>query len=329
MDVDENTMQRVIIVGGTGFLGYHTIQEFLKNGWEATALGLPTAMPENLYPASVKVVLLDIESATDEELLHLLHGHNSLVYATGMDDRYIPKKPCYAKFFHSNVESTVRVLSLAKQAGVKKAVVFGSYFAYFHRLWPELKLTDRHPYIRSRVEQEKAVTNITGLDVNVLELSYIFGNLPIPGWKPLWKPLIKYIRASPLLLYMRGGTACVSAETVGKAAFGAIEHGLPGEYYPLGQENLTWTQMLNRLARADGRKARVVTLPSWIINLGMHGVWLVHALQGKESGLNPRHFTMLQNAETFIDPQPTQKSLDYQTGNLDKAFQETVDACNE
>jgi|GEM_PF-6247658 len=33
--------KRVFVVGGTGFLGYYTIKEFLKNGWDANALGLP------------------------------------------------------------------------------------------------------------------------------------------------------------------------------------------------------------------------------------------------------------------------------------------------
>lgn len=34
-------MQCVFVVGGTGFLGYHVIQEFLAKGWGVTALGLP------------------------------------------------------------------------------------------------------------------------------------------------------------------------------------------------------------------------------------------------------------------------------------------------
>lgn len=327
MEIERNTKQRVFVVGGTGFLGYHVIREFFSKGWGVTALGLPPTPPVNLYPATVNIVLRDLDAATDEELLRLLRGHNSLVYAAGMDDRYTPKKPAYTKFYHANVEIPVRVLRLAEQAGIKKAVVFGSYFAYFHRLRPEMKLAERHPYVRSRVEQEKVITSIQGLEVNVLELPYIFGSMPIPGWKPLWFPLVKYIRSTPIVFYMRGGTACVSAGTVGKAAYGAIERGIANTCYPIGQENLTWTQMLVRLARADGRAVWVVTLPSWIIKLGMFGVLLIHILQGKESGLNLCYFASLQTIKTFIDPQPSQEALGYQTGNLDDAFQETVEAC--
>ena len=317
--------KRVFVVGGTGFLGYYTVQEFLNNGWEVTALGLPPNPPAGLIPASVKVILCDLDHVTDRELLALLHGHDALVFAAGMDDRYTPKKPAYPKFHHANVEVPVRVLKLAEQAGVNNAVVFGSYFAHFHRLWPEMKLADRHPYIRSRVEQERAVTSLPGLDVDVLELPYIFGD-PL-GRKSLWYPLVKYVRAAPLVFYMHGGTACITAKTVGKAAFSVIERGHASTFYPIGQENLTWTQILTRLAYAGGRKVRVVRLPSWVIHLGMLGVLLIHKLQKKEAGLNLRYFAQLQAAETFLDPQPSQEVLGYQIGGLDVAFQETVAAC--
>jgi len=130
-----------------------------------------------------------------------------------MDDRYTPKKTAYPKLYHANVEVPVRVLRLAEQAGVKHAVVYRSYFAYFHRLWPEMKLAERHPYIPGCVAQGRAVTSLPGLDVDVLELPYIFGD-PLGG-KPLWCPLVMYIRTAPLVIYTRGGTACATAKMVG------------------------------------------------------------------------------------------------------------------
>ncbi len=85
--------------------------------------------------------------------------------------------------------------------------------------------------------------------------------------------------------------------------------------------------MLTRLARADGRTVRVVPLPAWIIKLGMFGVLLIHELHGKEGGLNLRYFAPLQTAETFLDPEPSQKALGYELDDLDEAFRETVGAC--
>jgi dihydroflavonol-4-reductase len=321
-------LQRVFIVGGTGFLGYHAVKEFISKGWAVTALGLSSGPQPQRLPGAGKVIFQDLDTASEKELVNLLHGHDSLVFAAGLDDRFTPQKPAYPKFHKANVDSLARLMSLAKEAGVKRLVVLGSYFTHFNRLWPELNLTEKHPYIRSRLEQEKIATSFPGLDGMVLELPYIFGTLPFPGWKPLWLPLVNYIRSGKTLFYMKGGTACISARTVGRAIVAAAERGEAGKCYPIGQENLTWRQMLSRLAAADGRKVRIVTLPTWLIHVAMQGVLLSHNLKGEESGLNLRYFAPLQTANTFIDPELSQKSLGYELDDLDKSFRETVAACN-
>jgi len=316
---------KVFIVGGTGFLGYHTILEFLNNGWEATAVGLPSALPESSFPPGINLILRDIIAIPDEELLDLLGDHQAFVFAAGMDDRVIPKKPAYPKFHRANVEVPVHLLMLAKQAGIKNAVVFGSYFAHFHRLWPNLKLADRHPYIRSRVAKENAVTSIPGLNVSVLELPYIFGDAF--GKRSLWYPLVQYLRAMPFILCMHGGTACISVKTVGKAAYSVIKRGEGNTFYPICQENLTWSQLLTRLALAEGRRIKVVAFPTWIIKLGMHIIFLFLKSQGKESGLNPLFFSDMQCAQTFLDSEFACKTLGYQLDDLDESFKATMDSC--
>ena len=316
--------KRVIVVGGTGFLGYHAVKELLASGWEVTALGLPRAQSVDLYPTAVRLVLKNLNDTSDEGLMDLMQGQEALVYAAGADDRVTPQKPAYPFFQQANVQSCVRVLRLAKQAGIKRAVVLGSYFAHFERIWPHLRLVERHPYIRSRVEQEIAVTSIPGLEVVVLELPYIFGRMPVHGWKSLWEPLIKYIRFTTIVFYMKGGSACISAKAVGQAIIGALEHGEPGKFYPIGDENLTWSDLLTRLAAANGRQIRVVSLPDWIIKIGLYGLWLIYGLLGREAGLDPRYFAALQTAETFIDSKSSQETLAYKTGGLDQAFRDTV-----
>ncbi|MBM3152347.1 MAG: NAD-dependent epimerase/dehydratase family protein [Chloroflexi bacterium] len=315
------------IVGGTGFLGYHAALEFLAHGWGVTVLGLPPAPPRDLFPAAVKVVVRDLNAAPDAELRTLLAGHAALVFAAGLDDRHTPRKPAYPKFHKANVEDLLRLMNLARQAGVGRLVALGSYFAHFNRLWPGMRLAERHVYIRSRVEQEQAAFSMPGLDGMALELPYIFGRLPLPGWRPLWTPLIRYLRSSKVLFYMHGGTACISARTVGRAVLAAVERGRAGTCYPIGQENLSWTQMLERLAAADGRRVRVKRLPTGLVRLALQGVALSHRLEGREGGLNLRHFAALQTTETFIDPVFSSQALGYELDDLDAAFRETVEAC--
>jgi len=51
----------------------------------------------------------------------------------------------------------------------------------------------------------------------------------IPGWKPLWTALVKYIRSSKTIFYMKGGTACISARTLGRTILAAVERGESGK----------------------------------------------------------------------------------------------------
>lgn len=315
---------RVFVVGGTGFLGYHVVQSCLARGWRVTALGLPPAPP--LRARGLEVKLQDFENTPDAVLRRSLRGHDAVVFAAGMDERTTPARPAYPRLHKANVENLARVLRLARDAGATRAVVLGSYFSYLDRVWPALRLAEHHPYIRSRIEQARVASAIPGLDGMVVELPYVFGALPVPGWEPLWTPLVRYIRLSPVAYYTAGGSACISAGVAGEAVAAAIERGTAGGRYPIGQENLSWAQLLGRLARADGRRIRVVTVPTPFVRLGFGAVQLAHRLQGKEGGLDLPQFTAVQTAQAHIDPARSRQALGYALDDLDRAFRDTVAA---
>jgi nucleoside-diphosphate-sugar epimerase len=249
------------------------------------------------------------------------------VYAAGADDRITPKAPAYPFFFKHNVEATRRLITLARQAGVKKAVVLGSYFVHFDRIWPKLKLKEHHPYIRSRVEQEKAAIEAGGKDMSVciLELPYIFGSMP--GRKPIWKPLITYIRSTPVVFYTHGGTNCISVEHIAESIAGALEKGRARASYVIGDENLTWVEMLRKISQSMGREKPIISLPNWLAIMAGAFIKLLHYLQGREGGLDPIALIKLQTAMTFFDPTPSKQDLGYRSGGLDEALKKTIIAC--
>ncbi len=318
----------VFIVGGTGFLGYYTTLELLKRGHKVSTVSLPPMPAQNLLPEEVGIQLADLNKMSDAELKQMLTGVDAVIYAAGVDDRVIPKKPAYPFFYQGNVVSTERFLRIARQAGVKRAVVFSSYFLYFNRIWPEMKLAEKHPYIRSRKEQAEAAikAGVDTMDVMILELPYIFGKMP--GRTPLWKPLINYIDSNmKSVFYVNGGTTMVSVLDIAQAAAGALEQGEAGTHYPIAGENLTWEAFIKRLSTMMGNPKKVVTLPNWMAKTGAFFVKLLHDFQGKEGGLDLVPFIDLQTRNTFIDPEPSRIALGYSGNSLDDAFQDTITAC--
>jgi len=317
----------IFIIGGTGFIGYHAVLEFIRRGHQVSTLALPPLPVEDLLPPGVQLQLADLNSLDDGEVRNLFRGHDALVFAAGADDRVVPKAPAHEFFYEANVRGCSRVFQLGREAGVKRGVLLGSYFAHFNRIWPDMQLSRHHPYVRSRKEQieESIRSAMPDLELMVLELPYIFGSMP--GRTPLWAPLIRYIRYPIPLFYPQGGTNAVTVKQVAEAIVGAVEVGKAGEIYQIGDENLTWENMLTRLAKAAGLRKRVITLPDWIIRGGM---WLAERyfkLQGKEGGLDLVQFTDLQTAKTFFDPAESRTALGYSQGGLDQAFKDTVEAC--
>jgi nucleoside-diphosphate-sugar epimerase len=324
--IHKGKIMNTIIIGGTGFLGYYAGRELLGRGHAVTALGLAGEIKDEAYLRQVQVILQNIETAKDDELLAHFRGKEALVYSTGADDRLTPKRPAYPFFYHHNVEVTTRVLNLAKRAGIKRVVVLGSYFVHFARIWPEMKLSEHHPYIRSRIEQEKACFELAtdGFDVMFIELPYIFGGMA--GRKPLWVPLVNMAR-SGTVYFCTGGTNCVSVRSVSEAIAGAVERGQSGQAYLVGDENLTWEQMFQGFGRGLGRPVKVVSLPKVALQMVMFFFHVSDWLQGRERGLDPLSFTHLQSANTFFDAQVSQQALGYSRGSLEQAFKDTVEAC--
>jgi dihydroflavonol-4-reductase len=321
---------KVLIAGGTGFLGYHTLREALRREHTVTALGRSPLPQVELFPPSIRLLEGDLAAFSEQDLVGLISGYEGVVFAAGADDRVVPSAPAYDFLYEANVVQCTRFLWAARHNGVRRAVVLNSYFAYFDRLWPHMRLAEHHPYIRSRVEQAQEAVAVGGteLAVMILELPYIFGVLPAGfGYVPMWKPLVDYARSPWPLFYTRGGTAMIAVQHVAEAIVGALERGEGGRRYPIGDENRTWEAWLGQISEFAGRRKRFIALPEGLVRMGMHAVKLWHRMQGRESGLDPVAFVDLQTIHTYYDPTPSREALGYGQGNLDAALAVTVRAC--
>jgi nucleoside-diphosphate-sugar epimerase len=317
---------RVFIVGITGFLGYHAAHELLRRGHRVSGVALPPLPQGAAFPPEVQLGFGNLMNMPDEQVLAHLQGQEGVVFAAGADDRYLPKAPAAAYFQAGNVQAPVRLARLARQAGVKRMVVIGSYFAHFARQWPAMRLGQVHPYIRSRLDQEEQTIAAGGneLAVMVLELPYIFGAMP--GRTPMWASVVRYARSHWPLFFMRGGSNMVAVQHVAEAVAGALERGHPGECYLVGDENVSWAAWLQRLA---GRPRRVIILPHWVFGLALWGEHIARSLRGREGGLDLRALIHLQTAEAYFDPEPSRQALGYGRGGLQEAFDETVRAVEQ
>ena len=315
---------KVLIIGGTGLLGGQAARELIARGHDVTGLSLPPAMGDT--PPEMKLTFGSYLDRTDDELTALLEGCEGLVFAAGVDERVEGPTPIYDLFKKFNITPLTRILRLAKQAGVRRAVVCGSYFSYFDRLWPELELSKWHPYIRSRRDQEAAALSFAddNFAVSILELPYIFGAQP--GRRPVWVFLVEYIRRmKPFTFYPRGGTAMVTVRQAGQAIAGALERGKGGNRYPIGYYNLTWKEMIRLFHKhMETPSKKIVTIPTFAFALFSRRLLKRQKANGIEGGLNLAKFPALQTKNQFIDKSLGCEPLGVTPDDIDAAVGQSV-----
>ncbi len=313
----------IAIIGGNGFIGYNTAIRLVSEGHNVKAISL-CPIKEVVFPEKVSEFFANIADLTKEQLVTLLKDNDVVVFAAGADDRAIPKKPAYEFFYKANVILTEKVLIAAKDAGVKKVIICGSYFTCFNKIWKHHKLTEKHPYIRSRAEQiETALkTESSEFKVIVLELPYIVG--VSPGREPLWKPLIKYIYGFNPVFYTKGGTNVVSVKTVANSILAAVNYSGKNSVFTIGDKNMTWTEFLNSMLNVNKKKKRVILLPVFLIKFFAYIVIIYHKFKGLEGGLNIVEYIKIQTSETFFDSTIAQNELGFETSDLNEAFESAV-----
>ena len=295
----------VFMIGGTGLLGAAAAQIFLEHGHSVTSVALPPLPVGAPIPGEMKLELCNLYEKSDDEIREMLRGHDCFVFAAGIDERVEFPAPVYDAYDRCNIQPLRRLLPLCKEVGVKKAVVLGSYFSYLAKERPDMKLEEKHPYIRSRMEQERVAFSFAdeNLDVAVLELPYIFGTQP--GRKPVWVILIEQLKrmdSMPVTMYPAGGTAMLTVRQVGQVIVGAAEKSTGPKAWPIGMYNMTWKEFLKIVyeARGMGSNRKIISIPPWVMKMGVRSEAKKYAERNVESGLDVLELPYIMDLNLFI-----------------------------
>jgi dihydroflavonol-4-reductase len=319
----------VLVIGGTGLLGYHTVKELVSRGYTVTSLALPPIPAENLFPAGVTSILDDVDTMSDEQLSALMEGVHAVLYAIGADERVTPPAPAARFFYEANAVPTQRVARLARKAGVAKFVVYGSYTAEFGEKWPELGYRERNGYPRVRLLQEELayMEGDGAMDVMSLRLPYIFGSMP--GRVPLWSMFVDIVRSQPeMVAVAAGATGSVTVGQVARAAVGAIVHGEHGGRYPIDAYRLSYEEFHKIICEELGRDPQqVVVVPKEAMIPAMTAADQAAADAGLEHGVHILDSLEFNYREAYTDPAVT-AVLDYDGGDdVAAEVRETIRVC--
>ena len=247
---------RVVVAGGTGFIGSHVAARLAERGDEVTVMGRRPAS-EGDPPAIEGMPRLVADYTSDALTPDLLEGYDAVVFAAGNDIRHVSADDEDAAFWDRvQSEGVPRFAALARSAGVGMFVQIGSYYHQLHPEWAESV-----PYVAARQAADDGARALTadGFAAITLNPPSIVGVPPGRGLRRFGR-MISWARgelAEPALYAPAGGTNYMSVHSLAQAVEGALDAGIPGRAYLVGDQNLTYREYFQLLADAAGSTVRI------------------------------------------------------------------------
>jgi len=260
---------RVLVTGGTGFVGSNLARALVDRGHEVRILRRERSDLRALGTLAVEHAIGDVRDF--ESVQRAVEGC-AIVYHTAAMVSYWRKQR--QEMFTINIEGTRNVVRACLRQNVQKLIHTSSIAAIGHTTdgsladettpfnWDRYDIGYRISKYRSEQVVLEGVQN--GLFAVMVNPSVILGpgDIHFHGGQ-----IIRDVRKRRLFYYVDGGTNLVSVDDVVRGHLAAAERGRIGERYILSGENLTHRAMLTIVAEVVGGIRPVVRLPRPFVRL--------------------------------------------------------------
>ena len=246
---------KVAVIGGTGFVGSYIAEALVRDGHEVSVLvrqGSESKVPKDI-PAKITTGDISSQAALNETL----EGCDAAIYCVGIL-RAFPRKGI--TFEDTQYKGVVRVIEAAIANGVGRFVLMSAN---------GVKVPGT-PYQETKRRAEEVALG-SGLATTVLRPSVIFGDprgrmefatqlnqdmvqTPVPaiGFYSGWRPAEGPVLMSPV--HVLDVASAFSSVLTNDASIGKT-------YVIAGTEELSWTEMLRRIAEATERTKWIIPFP--------------------------------------------------------------------
>lgn len=270
------TRSRVLITGATGFVGRRLCERLVHDGVPVTA---SARQVDRLSPSTAlrPVQVPGIHAETDWS--DALTGCGQVVHLAArvhvMRDHVADPLACFRAV---NVEGTLALAHQAAQAGVRRFVFISSIKVNgeqtergqpFHADDPP---TPEDAYGLSKWEAEqglRALARETGMEVVIIRPPLVYG----PGVKGNFATLLRWVAKGvplPLGAVRQNRRSLVGLDNLVDLIVTCLDHPAAANQVFLASdgEDLSTTELLERIGRAMGKPTRLLPVPVWALQAG-------------------------------------------------------------
>ena len=325
------TEKRILITGGSGFLGTHVVRQFLDAG-EKNLKVMASSVPEWMKDAGVKAVE---GSVTDRETNAKACKNVSAIFhlagrvSRDNDDAAVMNKV--------HLEGTRMLCEAAAEAGVATIVLASSSGTIavsetdqvVDETYPQpVEILTRWAYYASKYYQERAALENfrgEGQKLVIINPSLLLG--PDDERLSSTKPVLDFL-AHKIPYTPSGGVNFVDVRDAAAAFISALEKGKHQEKYLLGGENMTFAQFFGRLERLSGVSAPMLKVPKKFAMAGSSIISSIYKNFGKPSPVAPNE---VEQAEYFwyFDSAKAEEELGFVARDPQETLQDTISYIRE
>ncbi len=318
--------KKILITGGTGFLGTHLVRQFLGAG--ATNLRvMASSIPEWMTDAGVEAFAGSVTRAEDVanatkncEAIYHLAGKVSFAYEGAAEMNKI------------HVEGIRLLCEAAKENAVKNFILASSSGTsaisetaeILDETYPQpVEILTKWAYYASKYYQEKTARQVfkdKGERLVILNPSLLLGagDERLSSTKVVLDFMAKRLPTTP-----SGGLNFVDARDAASAFVNALDKGAHGERYLLGAANWTFAEFFKRLERLTGVSAPLLKVPKSVAVFGANFIDSIYKNFNKTA---PFEASEVEMGEYFwyFDSAKAEETLNFTTRDPQETLMDTI-----
>ena len=247
-------MARIVVTGGTGFVGRHVVDMLVEQDHEVTAIARPTSDTSHMESLGVAVIrgeLYDVDFLADA-----MKGSQQLHHMASLIDTAWARPE---DFYRSNVTATRAVYEAAAKTGIRDSVNMSSISVMGAQPAGSVITEETrplhgfsHPYGHSKYLGENEAFSFAeqGMRVMAINPTLIYGS----GDRNLYPDVARFIRGEDIgPIDPEHRNSLVHVDDVARGQILAMERGTSGERYIVSAKTIKVVEFYAIMAEALGR----------------------------------------------------------------------------
>ncbi len=322
---------KILLTGADGFLGTNITIELLNRGYQVRALIEPnrnSQIIDNLNVEKISGNILNVE-----EITNAAAGCDAIIHAAALTSIWPARSSIVNKV---NIEGTRNVILAALESGVKRMVYIGTANTFGfgnkenpgHEGNPYQAGNYKVDYLDSKFKAHLLIIEAIktkNLPCVIVNPTFMFG--PFDS-KPSSGEMIRSMIKNKIPGYTQGGRNFIKVKDAAVGIVNAITMGEVGECYILGNINLSYKEIFEKISSITGAKPLKLSLPKWaVLSYGFINSTISN-ISGKPPSVS-YEMAKISNDQHFFTAAKAIKHLDLPQNPIEEGIQECYEWLNE